>query len=380
MRLRRRGGVQGEEEENDDDDWDVSTSSRSDDEDDSSFSSESSSSVSSLTFSSSWLRPARTANATESPFFPPTTTRSSSSCWDDPRSVNDDDNDHPSHPRAISRTVRETSAPSSTATSSTAPSLRSRVRFLDDDGPLSNPRSSCDEPLPFISRTVRDTSAPSTATSTAPSSSSGVRFLDDHGPALSNPQAPPTSNPASIPHAARETTSSPPSSNPAAVAARNSNSNGKGSPIQFVSGKYQGKSGWLDKNLGETAKMIYVIVSMNQGNEIFTRVMKGSIQIQDDTEASDDTVPEDTTSGPSIHRMARETTSAPPPTIYRTARETTSVPPSNPGAATHNNSSSSSSNGKGSPIKFVSGKYQGKSGWLDKNLGETAKMIYVIVS
>jgi hypothetical protein len=51
----------------------------------------------------------------------------------------------------------------------------------------------------------------------------------------------------------------------------------KGDPIRFISGVYDGETGWFDSSNAHTPKMYYVIVDNDNGKGIYTRVGKSSV-------------------------------------------------------------------------------------------------------
>jgi hypothetical protein len=51
----------------------------------------------------------------------------------------------------------------------------------------------------------------------------------------------------------------------------------RGHQIRFVSGIYKGKTGWIDNDQKDTAKMRYVIVDLGSGRTKKTRVNKESV-------------------------------------------------------------------------------------------------------
>jgi hypothetical protein len=54
---------------------------------------------------------------------------------------------------------------------------------------------------------------------------------------------------------------------------------GKGEEVRFIKGKYVGKNGWLNSGKKPTPCYYYVIVLLEAGKEVSTRVLKTSVSI-----------------------------------------------------------------------------------------------------
>lgn len=170
----------------------------------------------------------------------------------------------------------------------------------------------------------------------------------------------------------------------------------KGSAINFIGGKYNGRSGWLVAGKAASVKQVHVIVDMGHGLKV-TRVSKENVNIASQQLTSQPTLkssPErkgyeivfiggkykghtgwrntaKQETDQCVHVIVNLGEELLETLVYK--RSIQNLKDCNEKLLQNINAQREDTR-KGSPVRFVGGKYKGKSGWLH-GLGETGRKV-----